>query len=97
MKNLSEFKKVLTSCITHNLCLRSKITNKHGEVIKENDFAPVKHIQSNSFALERNGQLSWVEFGKASQWEFKNSFAYYNFPNGGQAIFELQNPEFFGL
>jgi hypothetical protein len=97
MKNLTDFKKVLESCKTHSLELKSTVFNRNGELVKENDFAPVKHTQSNAFALERDGKLSWAEYGKAKEWEFSGKTATRNFSFGGKIIFELKSPEFFGL
>jgi len=96
MKNLTDFKKVLQSCLIHKLEIKSKVVNKNGEIVKEQDFAPVGHLQSNSFALLRNGVLSWVEYGKASQWNFSGEISK-TFMDGGKLIFELKNPDFFGL
>jgi hypothetical protein len=97
MKNLSEFKKVLQSCLTHKLEICSKVTDRNGNVIKEQPFAPVAHIQSNSFALDRGGKLSWLEFRKASQWTFNGATATQNFMDGGKIELTLKTPEFFGL
>lgn len=97
MKNLSDFKKVLQSCMVHKIGIRSKVINRNGETVKENPFAPVGHIQSNSFALLRDGKLSWAEYGKSKDWTFEGGTAKKIFMDGGHIVFELQTPEFFGL
>ena len=97
MKNLADFKKVLTSCLNHKIEIKSKVVSKQGETIKENDFTTVGHIQTNAFAMNRNGTLSWCEYGKAKDWTFKGATAEKQFMDGGKLVFEIKNPEFFGL
>lgn len=97
MKNLTDFKKVLNSCLVHKLEIKSKAINKNGEIVKENDFAPVGHIQSNSFAMMRNNVLSWCEYGKASQWKFEGKQATKTLLDGGRLVFEIKDADFFGL
>lgn len=96
MKTLTDFKRALQSCKTNGIQIKSTVVNPKGEVIKSNDFAPVCHIQTNSFALLRNNTRSWAEFGKASQWQFDKG-AKQSFQNGGYIYFEFDCPSFFGL
>jgi len=72
MKNLADFKRFLTSNIgNEKILLSSKvISNKTGETIKENSPAPIKLVQSNSFAVQRGDKTSWMEFGSAKYWSF---------------------------
>lgn len=97
MKSLADFKRVIQSCIVNSIMLKSTVFDKNGAVIRENDFTTVNHIQSNSFSLNRNGKQSWMEFGKASEWSFIGGNSTRQFGDGGKIIFELSNPEFFGL
>jgi hypothetical protein len=94
--NLSAFRKVLVSAKLHSQMLSSTIVDKDGNVRRINDFAPVSIVQSNCFALKRNGQDSYVELGKASDWEFKDSKAIKNFADG-KMILEFKDPSFFGF
>tara|TARA_R110000868_G_scaffold96843_3_gene266308 strand:- start:1231 stop:1521 length:291 start_codon:yes stop_codon:yes gene_type:complete len=96
MKTLADFKKVIQSCITHQLRMKSTVKDKDGKIIRENSFAPVVHLQSNSFALERNGVKSWAEFHKASAWSFDKGTATRQMLDG-TLTFELELPEFLGL
>lgn len=95
--NLSAFKKILESAKNHSQMIKSTVINKNGEIVKLNDFAPVCHTQSNSFALLRNNTFSWLEYGKASEWEFENSNAIKNFKDGGKIVLEFKDPSFFGF
>lgn len=92
---LSDFKRFIESAKVHSLELKSKVVNKYGEVVKENSFAVVAHTQSNSFALNREGKLSWAEYGKASEWDFNDGIIRRNLNDGGYIIFEFRDPTFF--
>lgn len=94
---LAAFKKIIESAKVNGQFLKSEAVNANGEVMRTNDFAPVTHTQSNSFALLRNNQLSWVEYGKASEWEFKDSKAIKSMLQGCKLVFEFNNPSFFGF
>jgi hypothetical protein len=74
MKNLAEFKKFLASNVgNEQVKISSKvIKNVTGETVKENEPATIGLVQSNSFALNRGGKLSFMEFRKASEWTFLN-------------------------
>ena len=92
---LSKFKRHIENAKVNGLFMKSKVVNPKGEVVKENDFAPVKHTQTNAFALLRNEKLSWVEYGKASEWEFENSQAIRKYKDGGKLILEFNDLSFF--
>jgi hypothetical protein len=72
MKHLAEFKRFLTENVkNNNVLLSSKvIRNNTSELVKENPPAPIELVQSNAFAVRRDDKISWVEFGKAKDWEF---------------------------
>jgi hypothetical protein len=80
IKTLADFKRLLTNNVYNpSFKLSSKIVlNGTGEVIRENAPAQVAHIQSNQFAVDRNGNLSWMEFGKAGNWLFDGNTAKHN-------------------
>lgn len=92
---LSDFKRFIESAKIHSMELKSIVANKNGEVIKENPFAVVAHTQSNAFALDREGKLSWAEYGKASEWDFSDGIIKRNFSNGGYILFQFKDPTFF--
>jgi hypothetical protein len=79
MTNLAELKRFLAANINNpKILLSSKVYNQ-GKLIRENEPATIGHVQSNSFALNRNGNLSWFEYGKASELlinenSFKNKY-----------------------
>jgi len=87
MKSLNDFKKNLQICKSNGITLKTSVLNSTGEVIRVNDFAPIGNIQSNSFAMIRNEKLSWVEFGKASQWNFTEGIKQNLI--GGSMVFEF--------
>lgn len=91
---LSDFKRFIESAKVHGMELKSTVVNKDGQIIKENNFAPVKHTQSNAFALNRDGKLSWAEYGKASDWDFTDGLLKRNL-NGGYILFQFKDPTFF--
>ena len=95
---LSDFKKMLNSAIVHKMRMKTTVINKNGEIVKENDFAPVHRTQTNAFTLLRNDQESWLEYGKASDWDFNNSKGIIkNFGDGGKIILNFEDNTFFGL
>lgn len=95
---LSGFKQLLESAQVNGCYMKITILDRCGNVLRENEPAPVGKVQSNCFALDRNGQLSYVEFGKASNWEFNlhHGKATKLNPNGNMII-EFKEPSFFGL
>lgn len=93
--NLAEYKRHLQSAITNNIRVKSKVINSKGEIVKENDFAPVLLVNTVSFAMLRNDKPSFAEFGKASEWEFDNDIATRKFKDGGKIEFTFDDPSFF--
>ena len=92
---LSDFKRFIESAKVHSMELKSTVVNKNGEVVKENTFATVTHTQSNSFALNKEGKLSWAEYGKASEWDFTDGILKRKFKDGGYILFQFKEPNFF--
>lgn len=98
LNSLAGFKKIIQSAMVNGIYIKTSIHNAKGEMVRENDFAPVSICQSNCFALKRNGNDSFIEFGKAERWTFltdtgkaKKRF------DDGYMIIEFKEPEFFGL
>jgi hypothetical protein len=95
---LAGFKFILQSAMVNGIYFSTKVTNDKGEIVRETQPSPVGIVQSNSFALNRNGQMVWTEFGKASQWEFDLS-------NGkaikllgkDRLIYQFNEPGFFDI
>ncbi len=101
MKNkttFADFKKMLNSAIVHKMKMKTTVVNKNGEIVRENDFAPVHRTQSNAFTLLRNEKESWIEYGKASEWDFTNSTGIIkSMGDGGKMILNFEDNTFFGL
>lgn len=93
--NLSEYKRHLQSAMTNGINLKSTVINSKGEVVRENEFAPIVLVNTVSFAMLRNGKQSFAEFGKASEWQFADDKAIRNFKDGGKIEFTFDAPDFF--
>ena len=97
--NLNQFKEFVKANLNNpNIKLSSKVVkNGTGEVIRENPPAVIAHVQTNSFAVDRNGNLSWMEFGKAKDWLFSGDTAKHNTmgsnPNFCHLIFTIHKKE----
>ena len=74
-QNLAQFKKWLAEAKENGSTLRSEVLAPTGEVARQQPHAPVSVVQANMFALKRNEQDSYTEFGKASQWKFTDNDA----------------------
>ena len=69
MKTLSEFKRVVAEPnTTLTLIASSFATHKYLNLTRK-----VAVAQTNAFALESEGNKSWVTYGKASDWTFGDS------------------------
>lgn len=96
---LAGFKKMLQSAMTNGIYVKSCLLDPDGDIAQERDFAPVGHIQSNSFALQREGKLFWVEFNKSENWEFDlpNGIATKKHGEQKTITFQFSDPAFFGV
>jgi len=95
---LTGFKNIVTSCMANGIKIQTTICSNDGTVQRVNPFAKVGKLQSNSFALERETGLSYLEYGKAKNYDFEQYPIRMNFDNGnGYMLIEVEDRGFFGL
>ena len=87
MKTLADLKKKVTQGVTDKTILvKTNVMFQNQTHLEPKPYTTVEHVQSNSFSLNREGKKSWVEFGKASQYEFTELTAKLNYPKGGYML-----------
>lgn len=95
---LAGFKQMLAIAKANGIFLHSTITNPAGEIVRQSTPAPVGILQSNSFALEREGKMYWCEFGKASDWQFDLAKGTASKKIGSDTLtYIFSDPAFFGI
>ena len=93
--SLTDFKRFLESAKHNQIHIKTKVLDKYGKTIKEDEYSPVIQLQTHSFAVQRKTKIFWYEYGRAKDWEFDNGELKKVTNNGGRIVFNFQEPTFF--